>query len=204
MLGWWERGWSGIKSRFAKNTGGGALVAAVAERRTVCWTDRREPGQSPSVVQDLFRSLVVGVSVATAGNNTRRSLMRLALALNQVLCHTVLDRVVVKAVSRRNWLRVEVAGHLHIKGEVRTFQSDLIGNSASSSSPTTPEVLDLGPPRGVYTLGAPEEAPRGKHMASIRAGARTETGGRYGHQPSRRIPLASSHLPLSHTAVSFY
>ena len=162
-----------------------ARGAAVADGRTVCWTERREPGQSASVVQDLLRSLIVGVSVTTAGNNTCRGL-RLALALNQVLCHTVLDRVVVEAVSRRNWLRVEVAGHLHIKGEVSAFQSDLVGNPASSSSPTTPEVLDLGPPRGVYTLGAPEEAPRGKHMASIRAGARTETGGRYGHQPSRR------------------
>ena len=184
MLGLWERCWSGIKSRFAKSTGNEGGVS-VAERSAVWWTERREPGQSASVVQDLFRSLVVSVSVATAGNYACRSLW-LALRLNQVLCHTVLDRVVVEAVSRRNWLRVEVAGHLHIREEVSAFQLDLIGISASSSSHTTPEVLDLGPPRGVYTLGAPEEAPRGKHMASIRAGARTETGGRYGHQPSRR------------------
>ena len=116
----WERGWSSIKSRFAKSTGNEGRVS-IAERSTVWWTERREPGQSASVVQDLFRSLVVSVSVATAGNYACRSLW-LALRLNQVLCHTVLDRVVVEAVSRRNWLRVEVAGHLHIRGEVSAFQ----------------------------------------------------------------------------------
>ena len=125
MLGWWDRGWSGIKSRFSKYTGD-ARGATIAEGSTVCWTERREPGQSASVVQDLFCSLIVSVSVATAGNYTWRGL-RLALSLNHVLCHTVLDRVVVEAVSRRNWLRVEVAGHLNIKGEVSAFQLDLVG-----------------------------------------------------------------------------
>ena len=110
------KGCSSIKSGFATSR-----ASSSKGRSWICrWTERREPGESASVVQDLFRSLVVRVRVAVvvaAGNHACRNLCRV-LALNEVLCHAVLDRVVVEAVSRRNWLRVEVTGHLHIKGDL--------------------------------------------------------------------------------------
>ena len=117
MLGWWDRGWSGIKSRFSKRTGD-SRGATIGEWSTVLWTERGEPGQSASVVQDLFCSLVVRfrVAVVVAARNHACRNLRCVLAFDEVLCHAVLDRVVVEAVSRRNWLRVEVTGHLHIEG----------------------------------------------------------------------------------------
>ena len=199
MLGWWERCcWSDIKSRFSKNTG-----YAVAEGITVCWTERREPGQSASVVQDLFRSFVISVSVATAGNNTWRGL-RLVLSLNHVLCHAVLDRVVVETVSRRNWLRVEVTGHLHMREEVSAFQLDLSGIQHHHHHPLPRQRFWIWARQEACTSWGLQRKPPGVNIwppSGPEPGPKLADG-RYEDQSSRRTFRWPHHTCF--TAVSFY
>ena len=82
---------------------------------------------------------------------------------------------------------------------------DLVADSSSVSAfPTTPELLFLGwPARGVYTLGAPLEAPRGRHIASIRAGARTETGRLTRYEHLSRLGAHSASLITPAAPLSY-